>query len=288
MASYGEVTIGELLTHRIVRLEVATLLSISEAALLRSISQQDENSTLGDLYDPVPADLARTNVAEARGDDDVIERLVRHTGLMVDEIVSELRRTHGRTLLPKVFDFIWPERMQTLSAPAAVPEQVKPRPPAGSRAQNEPPSRTRLFISYSQLDRFYVDRLLVHLRPLQRQGLVDIWDDSKIRTGYDWQSEISDALESAGAAVLIVSADFAASGFIVENELPVLLESNKKKGLKLFPVIVGHISVSMHKTGILKFQAINKPDRPLNSLPDHEREKLLADLATRIYEALTK
>ncbi len=288
MASYGEVTIGELLTHRTVRLEVATLLSISEAALLRGISQQDENSTLGDLYRPVPADLAQTNVAEARGDDDVIERLVRHTGLMVDEVASELRRTHGRTLLPKVFDFIWPERVQTSSAPAAVPDQVKSRPPVRSSTQNEPPSRTRLFISYSQLDRIYVDRLLVHLRPLQRQGLVDIWDDSKIRTGYDWQSEISDALESAGAAVLMVSADFAASGFIVENELPVLLESNKKKGLKLFPVIVGHISVSMHKTGILKFQAINKPDRPLNSLPEHEREKLLADLATRIHEALTK
>lgn len=170
--------------------------------------------------------------------------------------------------------------------PASISDAVKSpqtRPvavPGGKTVRNN------LFVSYSQVDRFYVERLLVHLRPLERQGLIDVWDDSKIRTGHDWQAEIGEALANAGAAVLMVSADFAASSFIAENELPALLESNRQKGLKLFPVIVGHISVSMHRAGVLRFQAINRPERPLSSLQEHEREKLLADLATRIYSAL--
>ncbi|HEY6686422.1 MAG TPA: hypothetical protein VI094_09475 [Propionibacteriaceae bacterium] len=41
----------------------------------------------------------------------------------------------------------------------------------------------RLFISYSHRDADILERLLVHLRPLERDGLVDAWNDTRIAAG---------------------------------------------------------------------------------------------------------
>src|SRR5215211_6809015 len=36
----------------------------------------------------------------------------------------------------------------------------------------------RVFISYSRQDQVWVDRLRAHLEPLERQGLIELWDAS--------------------------------------------------------------------------------------------------------------
>ena len=70
-----------------------------------------------------------------------------------------------------------------------------------------------VFISYSHADRKWLERLQVHLRPLIRDSIADIWDDTRIKPGDSWQLEIRKALESASVAVLLISADFLASEF---------------------------------------------------------------------------
>ena len=40
-----------------------------------------------------------------------------------------------------------------------------------------------VFISYCRVDRHYLDRLLVHIRPFERSGNVEIWADDKIEAG---------------------------------------------------------------------------------------------------------
>lgn len=76
-----------------------------------------------------------------------------------------------------------------------------------------------VFVSYSHKDSAHLERLRVHLKPLEKLGVVDVWDDTKIKVGNDWKKEIDAALHQAAIAVLIVSADFLASDFIVDNEL---------------------------------------------------------------------
>lgn len=96
----------------------------------------------------------------------------------------------------------------------------------------------RLFISYSHRDADILERLLVHLRPLERDGLVDAWNDTRIAAGADWKLEIQNALQHARTAILLISANFLASDFIVSDELPKLLDAAQKHGTLILPIIV--------------------------------------------------
>jgi hypothetical protein len=145
------------------------------------------------------------------------------------------------------------------------------------------PVRNKIFISYSHKDKEWLDRLQRMLAPLVRRELITTWDDSQIPPGTDWMKEIKEALDLAKVAVLLVSPNFFASDFIVEHELLPLIEANETKGLTILWVAV---SYSMYKdTPIKKYQAVNDPSRPLNSLSPSDQDKILLDICKKIGQA---
>jgi hypothetical protein len=74
------------------------------------------------------------------------------------------------------------------------------------------------------------------------------------------------ALESAKVAVLLVSAHFFASDFIIKNELQPLLETARKNGVRIMWIAV---SASAYlKSEINDYQALNDPNKPLDTLPN--------------------
>jgi hypothetical protein len=75
-----------------------------------------------------------------------------------------------------------------------------------------------VFLSYSHQDEIWKDRVSTRLRVL---GELDIWDDRRIDLGATWRPEIQAALEGADVAVLLISADFLTSSFILEQEIPI-------------------------------------------------------------------
>jgi hypothetical protein len=75
----------------------------------------------------------------------------------------------------------------------------------------------------------------VHLKPLERDYVLHVWDDTQIQTGAKWLDEIGKAIQAAKVGLLIVSADFLASDFITNNELPPLLEAATKDGVVVMP-----------------------------------------------------
>ena len=144
-------------------------------------------------------------------------------------------------------------------------------------------NRTKVFISYCHKDAKYLARLQVHLTPYGQGKLVDIWDDTKIKPGAKWHDEIMKAIESAKVAVLLVSADFLASRFITEDELPPLLSNAEQEGTTIYPVILS--PCAFEYTKLAQFQAVNSPSTPISKMSNHQREALWDQVARLITNA---
>lgn len=95
-----------------------------------------------------------------------------------------------------------------------------------------------VFISYSHKDEVWKDRLYPHLSALEQIGKITLWNDRDIKGGKVWEDDIRQAMEQAQAAVCLISADFLASGFCMQEEMPRLLERRSKGELEILPVLV--------------------------------------------------
>lgn len=157
--------------------------------------------------------------------------------------------------------------------------------PAQQDYISPPPPRRLIFVSYSHSDDYWLSRLQVHLKPLARDGRIETWDDTQIQVGDEWRSEIRKAVENCSVAVLLISADFMASEFIDNNELPPLLEAARKRGVRIFPVLVS--SSYFEDSELSRFQAVNSPSRPLDMMTKGEQEAALAKLHKAVRSVLS-
>jgi hypothetical protein len=143
----------------------------------------------------------------------------------------------------------------------------------------------KVFISYSHIDSECLMRLLVHLKPLERQKAIVTWSDQRIRAGDRWREDIELNLKDAAVAVLLVSADFLASDFIVDNELPPLLTRAESKGLRILQIILK--PCGFNRDVILsKFQAVNDPKKPLLGLDHISQEAIYDQVAEEIAQEI--
>jgi len=147
-----------------------------------------------------------------------------------------------------------------------------------------PPERDQLFISYSHVDRQWVDRLQTMIRPLVRSHGLRLWDDSQIQPGDKWREEIETALAAAKVALLLVSSDFLASEFVTNSELPQLLTAEEEEGLRILWVPLRPSLV--RRTPIDAYQALLDPGRPLAAMNPVEQEQALVKIAFAIEKAL--
>ena len=146
------------------------------------------------------------------------------------------------------------------------------------------PERDQLFISYSHVDRGWVERLQTMIRPLVRSHALRLWDDSQIQPGDKWREEIETALAAAKVALLLVSSDFLASEFVTNSELPQLLTAAEEEGLRILWVPLRPSLV--RRTPIGAYQALGDPGRPLARMDPVEQEEALVEIALAIEKAL--
>jgi hypothetical protein len=162
---------------------------------------------------------------------------------------------------------------------------VKQSSIAEQNQSSSPTQALRVFVSYSHVDSLCLERLLVHLKPLQRGNLIDCWSDKNLRTGDKWQKEIEHHLKYAAVAVLLISADFLASEFIVNDELPPLLIKAESSGLRIIPLILKPCGF-LRDRKLSSFQAVNDPAAPLLGLSHIEQERIYNQIASDIHDEL--
>lgn len=184
---------------------------------------------------------------------------------------------------------------------ARLKEQFHPESESNQMPSEYDKDGFSVFICYAHVDnedsnrsKRWLDRLLVHLKPLVMQNLVTTWSDKQIETGERWHETIQSKLQHAKVAVLLVSESFMASTYIRNSELPVLLKKAKDKGVTILPIIVRRSLFSETKfrfpdpvngpdeLSLSVFQAANSVDKPLNSMEEHEQDRVLLSIAQKI------
>ncbi|MBX5458725.1 MAG: TIR domain-containing protein [Thermogemmatispora sp.] len=148
------------------------------------------------------------------------------------------------------------------------------------------PSRRQIFICYARQDKRWLERLRIHLAPLEQKGVFDLWDDTLISAGSRWEQTLEDAILRAGVAIVLVSADFLASEFIQNNQLPKLLERARLGGTLIIPIIVS--PCLFEESELHCFQPALDPQKPLAILPPAAQEQTLVSIARRITAAVTE
>lgn len=138
-------------------------------------------------------------------------------------------------------------------------------------------NKNNIFISYAHADEKWLNLIKTNLKGLRHiVGGFDYWDDERIRTGDKWKQEIEKALQTAGTAILIISPNFLASDFIINNELPSILAKAQEEGTHIFPVIARKSLFC--RSPLSEFQAVNPPEKPLNACSDAEVDDYLYQL----------
>jgi hypothetical protein len=144
-------------------------------------------------------------------------------------------------------------------------------------------TRDQVFISYSHQDKDWLDKLHDTLKPLMRNQTIDVWADTRIKTGAKWKAEITQALARAKVAVLMVSRPFLASDFIADKEIPPILAAAKHEGLTVVWVPVG--ACLYDETDIADYQSAIDPAKPLNAMSEPELDAALVKIAKDIRDA---
>ncbi len=142
-----------------------------------------------------------------------------------------------------------------------------------------------VFLSYSHEDEVWMERLRSHLAVLERQGRLETWDDRRIGGGADWREEIRSALEGAQVAVLLVSADFLTSNFILDVEVERLLERRAKEGVHILPVIVKACTWKQ-VPWLAAMHVRPKGGKPLATFRSDQRDSELVKIAEEVLELI--
>jgi hypothetical protein len=142
--------------------------------------------------------------------------------------------------------------------------------------------RQLVFLCYcnNQLDTRWLEYLQIHLKPLTREGSIELWDITQIPLGDVRANALRQAIETAVVAIPLVSSDFLADDSIMDDQLSRLLAQARSGGTTIIPLITRPCQFKRSGLGI--FQPVNSPDRPLSRMRKVEWETTLARLAEAV------
>jgi tetratricopeptide (TPR) repeat protein len=135
---------------------------------------------------------------------------------------------------------------------------------AAADPNTPPPAGALVFISYAHVDDALRAGLRTHLSTLEREGLVNAWDDRAILGGDEWADVIDARLNRADVILLLVTADFITSQYCYGKELARALERNKDPNDRAIVIPIILRKCDWESTLFAKLQALPHGARPLS------------------------
>lgn len=289
------VTAGENLVDRLELVRdrgdrAMVVLSTDFLRMARTMSES--TAAFADGTGVIPVRVAPIDVGGLISDRAVVDLV--HTGAETarERLLAAVQGNHvPRSAPPYPGDAAHPGVAAVRTGTAGLPEPRRKSAPlvyaepdsnsAEAAGKRLPVTRDQVFVSYSHRDADWLDRVLVHLRPLERLGIVDVWSDRRLESGDVWRKEIVAALDRARVALLLVSSDFLASDFIHAEELPKLLAAADQGGCRVVPIQV-RPSVLDKIPSLACYPGV-PGDTTLSELPVADADRVLANLARELF-----
>lgn len=141
-----------------------------------------------------------------------------------------------------------------------------------------------IFYSYAYEDRMLLDRLEKHLILLKYQGVIHTWHHREISAGQEWLAEISTYLDTADIILLLVSADFLASGYLFSTELARALKRHEQRTARVIPVLLR--PVDWEGAPFSKLSMLPTNAKPVTSW--RQRDEAFVDIVRGIRRVVTE
>ncbi len=87
----------------------------------------------------------------------------------------------------------------------------------------------KIFVSYSHRNKSVlklIDLLMDHFKAANKYN-IKLWIDKNLQIGGLWESEIKDEIDNCDLALLMLSPSFLSSAYIMDKEVPRILEKSK-------------------------------------------------------------
>jgi len=142
----------------------------------------------------------------------------------------------------------------------------------------------KIFFCYAREDEALLKKLKTHLRPLQRQGLIEVWYDRDISAGAEWEQEIKEHLDTAQIILLLVSPDFMDSEYCYSIEMKRALERHANGEAKVIPIIFR--PVYWHGEPLGKLNALPTDGKPVTSQDWRDQDSAFYDITNGLYKVV--
>jgi TIR domain/Galactose oxidase, central domain/Kelch motif len=151
-------------------------------------------------------------------------------------------------------------------------------------------STIAIFCCYAHKDKLYLSELKKHLSALQRQNLIEVWDDGEIRAGTEWNQEIKEHLNKANMILFLISPDFISSNYSYDTEMRRAWERYELKDVMVISVVLRPLSdwekVPFGKIKLGDLQALPKDAKAITSW--RSRDEAWKNVADGVDELLRK
>lgn len=139
----------------------------------------------------------------------------------------------------------------------------------------------KVFLGYSQLDISYLNELLVHLKPYEKQGEIVVYYDKDLKMGEIWDEELKHQLSTCDVLLCLVTANMLATDYVVDMEIPLAVHHK----LKIVPILLSECNWNYSKINngenLISPNQIYDKAKPLPAT-SYERQKIWSEIVMNL------